>query len=72
MSALTNPGRPRRRSAAWHDPRVPQEIADVLVYLLRLADVLGVDVATATRAKLADSHRRFAVDDVRGAAPEKR
>ena len=52
--------------------RAGEEIADVLVYLLRLADVLGVDVAAATRAKLADSHRRFAVDDVRGRAPEKR
>ncbi|QTE29564.1 nucleotide pyrophosphohydrolase [Pengzhenrongella sicca] len=51
--------------------RAGEEIADVLVYLLRLADVLGVDIAGATRAKLADSHRRFAVDQVLGTAPEK-
>jgi dCTP diphosphatase len=51
--------------------RVGEEIADVLVYLLRLADVLGVDVSAATRAKLADSDRRFAVERVRGTAPEK-
>lgn len=52
--------------------RAGEEIADVLVYLLRLADVLGVDVSSATRSKLADSHVRFAVGDVRGTAPEKR
>ena len=52
--------------------RAGEEIADVLVYLLRLADVLGVDIATATREKLADSHRRFDPATVRGTAPEKR
>jgi len=51
--------------------RAGEEISDVLIYLLRLADVLGVDISTAARAKLADSHRRFAVESVRGAVPEK-
>ena len=51
--------------------RVGEEIADVLIYLLRLADVVGVDVADATRAKLRNSHGRFAVENVRGRAPEK-
>lgn len=61
--------------ARFADPgrraRVGEEIADVLVYLLRLADVLGVDIAAATREKLADSHRRFDPAAVRGTAPEK-
>lgn len=61
-----------RFASAERTRRVGEEVADVLVYLLRLADVLGVDVAAATRAKLADSHRRFVADDVRGTAPEKR
>jgi NTP pyrophosphatase (non-canonical NTP hydrolase) len=61
-----------RFATAERTRRVGEEVADVLVYLLRLADVLGVDVAAATRSKLADSHRRFVADDVRGTAPEKR
>jgi NTP pyrophosphatase (non-canonical NTP hydrolase) len=52
--------------------RAAEEMADVLVYLVCLADVLGVDLGAAARAKLADSHRRFAADEVRGRAPEKR
>jgi len=51
--------------------RVAEEMADVLVYLVCLADVLGVDLGAAARAKLADSHRRFAADEVRGVAPDK-
>jgi NTP pyrophosphatase (non-canonical NTP hydrolase) len=35
------------------------EIADVAIYLLRLADVLGVDVEHAVRDKLAINERRF-------------
>lgn len=35
------------------------EMADVQIYLLRLADVLGVDVAEAVRKKLAINKKRF-------------
>ena len=64
-------------SAAEHfaDPdrhrRASEEIADVLVYLLRLADVLGVDVLQATLDKQAEARRRFPVDSVRGIAPHR-
>jgi dCTP diphosphatase len=51
--------------------RAAEEMADVLVYLVRLADVLGVDLGAAARAKLADSHRRFPAADHRGVAPHK-
>ncbi len=51
--------------------RAAEEMADVLVYLVRLADVLGVDLGEAARAKLADSHRRFPAADVHGVAPDK-
>ncbi|WP_426593987.1 nucleotide pyrophosphohydrolase [Cellulomonas sp. McL0617] len=61
--------------ARFADParhgRVAEEMADILVYLVCLADVLGVDLGAAARTKLADSHRRFAADEVRGVAPEK-
>jgi NTP pyrophosphatase (non-canonical NTP hydrolase) len=51
--------------------RVEQELADVLLYLVRLADVLGVDLADASRRKLVDSSSRFDPDAVRGIAPRK-
>jgi dCTP diphosphatase len=51
--------------------RAAEEMADVLVYLVCLADVLGVDLGEAARSKLAASHVRFAADAVRGVAPEK-
>lgn len=44
------------------------EIADVAIYLLRLADVLGVDVADAVRRKVEENDRRFPSDRVRGRA----
>lgn len=62
-------------AAHFADPdrhrRAGEEIADVLVYLLRLADVLGVDVLAATLAKQAEARRRYPVADVRGVAPRK-
>jgi NTP pyrophosphatase (non-canonical NTP hydrolase) len=44
------------------------EIADVLLYLLRLADVLGIDVAAAAQRKLAMNELRYPADKVRGSA----
>ena len=43
----------------------------MLLYLLRLADVVGVDLARATRSKLAVNERRFPPDGTRGVAPSK-
>ncbi|MEV4134060.1 nucleotide pyrophosphohydrolase [Dactylosporangium sp. NPDC049742] len=39
--------------------RVAEEVADVLIYLLRFADVAGVDVAEAVAAKIARNEQRF-------------
>lgn len=52
--------------------RVGEEMADVLLYLVRLADVLGVDLAEAAHRKLDGAAQRFPSGDVRGVAPEKR
>lgn len=38
--------------AAEHRSDVGEEIADVLLYLIRLADVLGIDPIEAARAKM--------------------
>jgi len=47
------PATPEGRAA------IEDEIADVAIYLLRLADVLGIDVGDATTAKLARNEPRF-------------
>lgn len=51
--------------------RAGEEISDVLIYLMRLADVLEIDLAVAAHAKLDDSRARFKADAVRGEAPRK-
>jgi NTP pyrophosphatase (non-canonical NTP hydrolase) len=38
---------------------VELEIADVAIYLIRLADVLGVDISEVVRKKLAFNESRF-------------
>jgi NTP pyrophosphatase (non-canonical NTP hydrolase) len=45
-----------------------EEIADVLIYLVRLADRLGIDPLAAARRKLADNARKYPVDKARGNA----
>jgi NTP pyrophosphatase (non-canonical NTP hydrolase) len=51
--------------------RVGEEISDVLLYLLRLADVVGLDLERAAVAKLASGRSRYPVRDVHGRAPRK-
>ncbi|MCA2217983.1 nucleotide pyrophosphohydrolase [Jidongwangia harbinensis] len=47
-------------------PRVRAEIGDVTIYLVRLADVLGIDLVQAAADKLADSGRRYTVEAAHG------
>ncbi len=47
---------------------VRDEIADVLAYLLRLADVLGVDIEQALGAKIVKNATKYPIDSSRGAA----
>ena len=42
--------------------RVGEEMADVLLYLVRLADVLEVDLEGAATRKLASNARKYPVD----------
>lgn len=53
-------------------PRVRAEIGDVMIYLVRLADVLGIDLVEAAMAKLTDSARRYPVVTARGNAAKAR
>ena len=40
---------------------IEDEIADITIYLLRLADVLGVDAVSAAKEKLGANTKRFPV-----------
>ncbi len=47
---------------------VGSEMADVLLYLVRLADVLGVDLIAAAQAKMALNAKRYPVERARGSS----
>ncbi len=49
-------------------PRVRAEIGDVIIYLVRLADVLGVDLVEAALEKLDESGHRYTVEASRGSS----
>ena len=43
--------------------RISEEIADVFIYLMRLAEKAGVDLAASTFAKLLDNERKYPVEE---------
>lgn len=47
---------------------VRREVADVLLYCVLLADVLGFDLVEAGQDKLALNRERYPADEVRGSA----
>lgn len=63
---------PEEAARVMDDPgaaaRMRSELADVTIYLVRLADLLGVDLIEAVRAKHAESERRYGVENYRGSA----
>lgn len=58
--------------AVMNDPASAQavrdELADVLSYVLRLADLLGVNLDSALREKMAKNAAKYPVDRARGSA----
>lgn len=46
--------------------QVAHEIADTFVYLLRIADVLGIDLIAATNAKIDMNAKKYPADKARG------
>jgi len=58
------------------DPTIPEgrrhdweeELADVLILLVRLADRSGVDLVTAFEGKLAKAGRRYPAEEFRGSS----
>ena len=48
--------------------KVKEEAADVQLYLVRLCDLLNVDLAAAVDAKLAANARKYPVHEARGSS----
>jgi NTP pyrophosphatase (non-canonical NTP hydrolase) len=48
--------------------RLRAEVGDIMIYLVRLADILGVDLLQAARDKLRDSAKRYPANEVHGSA----
>ncbi len=53
---------PEKKQAVSH------EIADILIYLIRIADKLDIDLITAAEAKIQINETRYPVDLVKGDA----
>jgi len=49
-------------------PMVEEEIADILIYLVRIADKLEIDLYSAVERKIAINSRKYPADKVRGSA----
>ena len=59
------------RNAAYDPPTaqsVRDELADVMLYLVRLSSVLGVDLDAAVRDKLEANRLKYPVDKARGSS----
>lgn len=56
--------------AIMDDPRsaeaVRDEIADIVLYTIRIADVLNIDIADAVHAKMAKNEAKYPADEFRG------
>jgi dCTP diphosphatase len=57
-----------RRLPADKLAEVRLELADILIYLIRTADRLGIDLIAAAEDKIAINERRYPVEKVRGKA----
>ncbi|MFC1545192.1 nucleotide pyrophosphohydrolase [Gemmatimonadota bacterium] len=47
---------------------IAQEIADIQIYLVRLADKLGINILAAAEEKLLENHRKYPASQVKGSA----
>jgi dCTP diphosphatase len=57
-----------RNLSAEQQKEAAHEIADVQIYLIRLADKLGVDINQAVEEKMAINEIRYPADKVKGSA----
>ena len=48
--------------------KIREELADILIYLIRLADKLGISLIDAARDKIHENERKYPVDKSRGSS----
>jgi len=63
LTAEQSAALPAQKKAA-----VADELADVLIYVVRLADRLDIDLRQATEAKMARNEAKYPADQVKGSA----
>ena len=51
-----------------HREQIADEVADISIYLVELADILGIDLLAAMEAKIAKNSAKYPADQVRGSA----
>lgn len=56
------------KHVAEHRERISDELADVAIYLLELADNLGIDLRKAIHAKLDKNAQKYPVEKAKGVA----
>jgi NTP pyrophosphatase (non-canonical NTP hydrolase) len=64
--------RESRRMGRAELSTIAEEVADVQIYLLMLADKLGIDVTRAVEEKIEKNRTRYPVERVRGTAKRER
>ena len=57
-----------RKLGSKKSREVEKELADVQIYLIRLSQVLGIDLMAASRKKLVGNARKYPVKKARGSA----
>ena len=57
-----------RAPEAKAQAKATEEIADILLYLVRLGDQLGIDPVAAAQRKLVENARKYPVEKARGKA----
>lgn len=66
---LTQEQSQRLPSTVWQE--VEQEMADVFLYLTRMADLLGVDLMDAAHRKIELNAKKYPATEVRGKADKR-
>ena len=57
-----------RALAGENSKAVEDELADILVYLVRIADQLDIDLLAAARRKISSNEAKYPADKVRGSS----
>ena len=64
--------RPEESDSLTNDKKkkVAEELADILIYTVRLADRLGLDLEQSAKDKLTKNYRKYPVEKARGKATQ--